>query len=62
MTMVDMVMETPLLDAGPDVYYNDERGYDAVERAAPARDYEDYYDEEGYGDYGTEGAVAADGC
>ena len=32
-------------DAGPDVYYNDERGYDAVERAAPARDYEDYYDE-----------------
>ena len=47
-------------DAGPDVYYNDERGYDAVERAAPARDYEDYYDEEGYGDYGTEEAVAAD--
>ena len=22
-------------DAGPDVYYNDERGYEAVERAAP---------------------------
>ena len=31
-----------------------------VERAAPARDYEDYYDEEGYGDYGTEEAVAGD--
>jgi len=47
-------------DAGPDVYYNDERGYDAVEKSAPARDYEDYYDEEGYGDYGSEEAEAED--
>ena len=46
-------------DAGPDVYYNEERGYDDVEKAAPARgDYEGYYDEEGYGDYGTEEAEA----
>ena len=48
-------------DAGPDVYYNDERGYDAVERGAPSRgDYEDYYDDGGYGDYGTEEAEAED--
>ena len=48
-------------DVGPDVYYNDERGYDAVERGAPSRgDYEDYYDDGGYGDYGTEEAVEED--
>ena len=38
-------------DAGPDIYYNEERGYDAV-KEAPSRKYEGYYDE-----YGTESAT-----
>jgi hypothetical protein len=40
-------------DAGPDYYYDD---YGTEQREASsdqAKDYEGYYDEEGYGDYGT---------
>jgi len=39
---------------------DDDRGYGSVEKSAPARDYEDYYDEEGYGDYESEETEAED--
>jgi hypothetical protein len=51
--------EATAYEAVPDDYYDD-YGVEKVEKGsdkvidAPVRDYEDYYDEEGYGDYGTE--------
>ena len=42
-------------EAKSDYYYDDYGAEKSVDRAAPARDYEDYYD-----DYGTEEAVAGD--